>query len=535
MAEDRFAQLEQTLATIEARLERIERRLFGASQRAPLAEPGAAALTSTLAAKDAGALSSQRLLSSVAVISFIFVVALIFRAIGRAGWLAPSLGIALGLGYCAVLLLLPCVKRASRRFADSAALIQSTGVLLAAMIVLEGVHRGGALGVRSAAIVLLLLTAVAGVVAALRRCAKLATAMIVVIPLTLAGLGLSNQGILLRAAGGLLLVGFALLLADRCGRSYLRLLAIIPTELLAVGIQIAIARRAEVPAIAPWALAGLAVSIWLATLANYLARAKHLSSFERVLPTITMLIAVAVFGLYRWEIAATSGFAAALTLVIVGRLAKLPDIWRPGALVGWLCCLWVGNYGLGCALFGLFVQLSAEKFDSAERLIVIAIALTSAACASHRLFFGAGAATAALTLIVIGGFCAVWLVQWRLFERRAGGQHSEHLWGVPLLLAALLGLFAFARRAVALAVVEPQLQLASQTLVLALGSLLLLFWGRRKGARHLVHAGLLVFAVLAIKVLLVDMLKSSGAYLVASVLVLGITATMASLSVRAAK
>jgi hypothetical protein len=173
MGPDGQARLESRLAEIEHRLRRLEERVGVVDSVSTAEAPGARDEEQAPTGTGGDGLHLSRPLGAVALVCGILVLALLLRTMAEQRWADRSVGAALGLGYCGMLLALAWAVAPRSRLV--ATLLAVTGTLLGQSIVIEATHRYGALSA-SAALGALGALAVAGAFLGRRTGARFVTA-----------------------------------------------------------------------------------------------------------------------------------------------------------------------------------------------------------------------------------------------------------------------------------------------------------------------------------------------------------------------
>lgn len=531
---DEVSALRAALEALEARVRVLEGTLV-LQREAPVLE-------TTAAAARADGQRSRRALGRLAVVCFVLAGALVLRTVTRQGWLSPEIGAGIGLTYCALLLLGPLLLERVGRVLAHAAALELSGALLAPLIVLETVHRSGAMGLRAAT------AALAGValLVALRAAMRRADGQVVVASVALiaadVGLGLVPEAV---AARGGLVVGIAviaLVFAGRGGHAGLRPLVLLPAGLALAAAVALTARRPGIPPSVPLTLLLCALGVWGAVGVNTVLRARRLEGFERwAFPASTLL----VYGLgvlYRPGLAhlAAAGLGAALLLLLAWDPGKgvrssraASGLLGLGGLLPLLGLPALEPRGLALAAFALALQrVGLAVHRGLGRVLSSALVLAATVVAVKQgstLVDAHGPAGPLLLGAVTTALIALHFVEG--IREDASSRVGEVFAVLSLACAAVL-VFSLARLVVLRHLgPSPAAELA-QTVVSALLASTALVFGRWRRLRGVVSLGLLGIVVVAAKVVVWDIPRLEGGYAVGSVLVLGVAALGTSIALR---
>jgi len=531
-------ELRAALRTLEARVTRLE--------------AGQATTAQTPAAPDEEAAgrpderTTHGFLAGAAVVCFALVGALLLRTLARQGVLPAHLGPALGLSYCALLLLVPWLLRG----VPHGPLLQACGGMLVPLVVLETYHRSRTITAGGATLILGAFLVGGALLAAAQRRGWLAGALILGPALALAGLGLAAPQPAWRAAALAGSVVVALALAHRLGWGWLRPLVLVPVgAILALGL-LASARRPELRLVAQASL-GAAAGAWFFFVASFALRRRALDRFEQaLLPWASLwLLGLALFLDPRWG--ALAGAAAGGLALLIGLAAQrggwggwasLPP-GRSLIVTGLLLCgaslPLAEPRGLGLAAAGLLgLHLVVRHPHRLPLLLAMALPLEGCAVALTRggLARSDRAATLGVGLLLgalIGVAAAVAL---RGVDREHGEDEARRIllrWGAGLLaVGAGVTLFSTFHGLGLRWAGRGETATLLDTVALAILALTTLVTGRALRQRVLRVTGLCAMAVLGGKVLLRDLPTLGGAHLVASILLAGISALLASLLLR---
>ena len=270
---DELSQLSETVAQLARRVAQLE---------------GRAAPRANVADKDESEQARPRprdwleaTFLRLAMVCFVLVGALVLRVATQQEWLSAGLGVALGLGYCVVLLVGPFLLRARTRLVQRfGAALQGCAVLLAPSIVLETFHRQDLLTAAAAGAILTGVGLAAAAVGAGHARRGVAVAGLLAALIGQAGIGLTLSGALVRGAGVVVLLGAALTLAHRSSWRELRGLTLgIGLPLLGLAV-LATATREGVPSATANGLVGCAAAAWLIVAVSHVVRARRMDVVE---------------------------------------------------------------------------------------------------------------------------------------------------------------------------------------------------------------------------------------------------------------
>lgn len=513
-AEGELLQLHRTVQAFEQRLSRVEARL-GLDRPATAESPAAG--------QPAEQQGSRDHFVRLATVCFVLVGALVLRTAARAGWLTPAIGVALGLAYCGLLLFGPLVcERLLLRRLPQAPVVELCGGLLAVLVILESVYRSRALGQDAGVAALGGLVLAAGLLAWLRQ----ADWSIVTILLgVVAGAVVLGRS----ASAGPLLVAVCALAVTLGARGGLQHTAVvIPSALaLAAGVLLT-GRRAGAPPAYPLTMMLSAVGLWVVLTVNLVLRARKLGRLERA---SFFVVTLGTHGLGIFVAPQAARLAAAALGV-----ALLAATWgwgwlREAALVRSLLVLsvlllglslpWIEPRGVALAVVAVVVQRVGSSMAPglaarlSGALLVVAVAQAGAVMVPSQ-----SASAAGLGLVV----SALALMHY---------QGAPGRWLRALSLLCALAPLYLAGRVVAWRTLgQGSAFVLAQSLMLCSAAVAMLWLGRWRHRPEVVSVGVLLVLVLGARILLWDMARLEGGFLVGAVLLLGVAALVTSLVLR---
>jgi len=535
-SEQRLEQLETALARLDARLARAEVVLRLAP--GPPAEPTVVA-TATESVSPVATYFAR-----LAVICFALVGALLLRTLAQQTWIDPHTGVALGLAYCAGLLLAPAWSARLRTLAPHAWLLQHCAAVLASLIMLESCARQHVIGVALASVIALL-TMLATVASSVRQNRVSLAAIGLLFPffaIVAIGRDLTDAPWRAAAAGAIAIA--ALVLATRARWSIVRPLVVLPVG-LALGLAlVATGRRGGISPAVPLALLASGLALWLAIAAWHLYERERLSwSAQFWLPFASVW--TVLLGLqYRPALAAAIAlFVGAGLLAVAFWLGGRPA----GAGGGAGCCALAGAlvFGAGAAV--------VDPTGVSLAILAGAITLLARRMASRWLLGGAGLATlgalaaAALhrqleampvlgpSALAANGVLATALVLQCITAWRPPRLHlGSAVVGVRSLAlgSALVAMFCLARQLAASVFGTADDFVLVETLLILTFLIGALLVARASQSRTWSGVGLVAMVVLAAKVALIDLFQLDGARVMTSVVALGLASVLLSLTLR---
>jgi hypothetical protein len=514
--------------------------------------------------------SRASLFPRLATLCFLMVVALILRTITDNGIVNPLLGMGLGMGYAAALMV--AGWRQYRRDSSLAPVFIACGAILMSSIVVETHDRFGSLPLVPA--YWTLMATGAGLAFVSRRFSVFLPVSVGTLGMCLAGAAIDYPDpffpylfmVLLTAN----LLGYYAGTLRRCGWLRWTVLLVTLAMFLLWGMRLeAVAARkiAAPPALAPeWFLPALAAVgiafLTIALLGIVRSRREKLSAFDFCLPTIN---AVGLYLAARVVVVETSGSALALSLVgiLFALLHFGAAFWlatrKIEGVPGTNSFVVAGSALLGLALPNAFGSgLTAAPVLAAAALGVAvlsdrwesgAIRVTSyllqiyavVSLALHFLAYGLPASPLAGT-IPSAALAAAALVHYRWCRRHVppvrsplfGTYDTQDLGGAVTLLAALAGSF-FLLRVIAWWIIlpagpgGPEAFQCTQTVIINLAALGLGVYAFRARNREIRNVAILVIAVGAVKATS-DLLGTKGVPLVLSVFSFGLAAATQSIT-----
>jgi hypothetical protein len=545
--EDERTQAE--LSRLAEALERLEQRVAELEGDAAIPAEPALPLAQPSAEVPPQPKSHSVLFRRLATICFALVGALVLRVATRQGWMTPMLGAAIGLGYCAVLLMLPLVARRYSSLRPYTVVLPFCGAILSPLIVLETFHRTDALSVQVATACLAAVGSLGALLGALSNRRGLAATSLTAHLLAVAGLGLTWEDAAVRGASLVLLAAWALAIAHARSWPGLRPLILIPAGLiLGTGVLVT-ARRTGCPPEVGIALLGCVVAAWVAVAVNNVLRARVQSNAEAAwLPVATAFAyGLAAFGAETLAAPIAGALAVVLlaTAVVLAWREKVtgpfvPSVATTAAIVSALASTTLDPTGAAAAAVALVVYGVGRKTGSAFLFVVSQLlAITATAIG-----FGRGSLLSLPPSSLIGQLIAGVILGALLFTHaRVTGGPGLGGRGTKILrrlapLSLLCGFLVTYWTALAAAhwLVGPEGPFAlAQTVILAALAVLALVLGRLLTINTLKWLGLTGIGLLAIKVVILDLFTLDGGLLLGSVLVLAFSFVAASLAFRRKK
>ncbi|MCA9669911.1 MAG: hypothetical protein KC503_30155 [Myxococcales bacterium] len=550
----------------EARIEALERRLEALEERLSAIEQGApSALAIATSSARAGASATRADAAQqvaedepatprsgahvhrVAVASFALVGALMLRTMTRQHLLDAELGTALGLFYCALLLVGPSVVERVRGSWAHARMLQISGTLLAPIILVEMVGRHHALSLSFAALAIGVAAAAATLLAWLRSSAGLAATLVALV-FGLAALGLKPEAAAARAAVLVELAAAALWLAHTRGWFVLRAFVLLPASALLSAALIYSARRAELVGGVPL-LAGAQLAILALLLASNALRSEQLERLERVLAPLLALWTYLLMVFLAPDIAVPLTAALAGLLLLAATLVPAERSWSAGAagsslLLGALLAVvsfpLLDRSGLALGASALAAQfLAARRAVSGATALAQLLALSAAAtCVVRGGLLRGPAGGGSLSVVWIGlGLALVVLLlasyalglSSRDDDARARRERALSWAFAPALSSAAVVAYGTLQQAASLLSADARFVSLSRSVIIALLSVATLWLGRARRLAVLAYLGVAGMLVLLVKVALLDLMRLEGGYVVAAVLTLGFAATATSI------
>ena len=539
------------------------------------APPGKAPGTS--AAGEPGSLSDEvihwasraSLFPRLATLCFLMVVALILRTITDNGIVNPLLGMAIGMGYAAALMVTGWYQY--RRGSSLAPVFVACGAILMSSIVVETHARFGSLPLVPA--YWTLMATGTGMAFVSRRFSVFLPVSVGTLGMCLAGAAIDYPDpffpylfmILLTAN----LLGYYAGTLKRCGWLRWTVLLVTLAMFLLWGMRLAaVVARKNDPAptlAAEWFLPILAAVgvafLAIALLGIVRSSREKLSTFDFSLPTIN---AVGSYMAARVVVSDADGSALALSLVAMvfallhfaaafGLAARKIDgvpgtnsfVVAGSALLGMALPAAIGSVPaapvLGAAAFG--VAVLSERWGSGAVRVSSYLLQTYAAVSLAHYFLAYGIPASLLTgTVPCAALAAAALGHYRWCRRHAPPARSplfetydkEDLSGAVPLLAALTGSF-FLLRMIALWIINPagaaglETFQCAQSIIINLAALGLGLYAFRTRNREIRNVAILVIAAGAVKTA-ADLLGTKGVPLVLSVLSFGLAAASQSIT-----
>lgn len=476
--------------------------------------------------------------SKVAWACFVLVGALLLRTATRQGFWSPTVGTAIGLGYCALLLLGPyLIERLFKPLAHPL-VCELGGSLLAPLIVLEMVNRDHAVPLPVAATTLGVVVFLSSTLGAFRG-----KGAVVAVVLSCGLAAVTALGTQVHAIGWRLVVlvegvALALYFAHRRGWSFLRPLILLPA-MLTLLVAALVAARWDPTRQAQPLLVVAAGGVTFLVLANTLHRLRLLDRFERLaLP----LAALWLYLLLVRQDASAADLGAAI--VALSLLALLATKWAEGAELATLQSLGFGaavlaglalgrldRSGLALGVVALVMQRLGRKRQSESlRTLSSLLLVEGLGLLLWRQGVFEAAPRLAWALPLTAGYALLALLHY-LGDLRHGALLLER-WRAALSLACgLLSIVCGVRLVLPLVASETVVTVA-QGVLLGAVSLLTLYAGRRGQLPEAVALGLLGIALMGAKALAWDILKLDGGPMLAGVVFFGLATGATSLILR---
>jgi hypothetical protein len=487
---------------------------------------------------------SHILLQRASIVCFVLLGAQLLRYLTRGGLVPVGLGLGLGLAYSGALLFAPTLIARRRSNWPHRTLLEVCGGLLAPLMILEAVHRGGELTVPQAAMCLGGLGLATAALGLLGRSSVTVTGVSLCVVATTAALGLTPAGAVLR--GGILvgMVAIAHLISRRAGPSYLRPLVTLPVLLLLGAGIVLTGRRAGIPPHVPTALLSCLLASWSLIGLNYALRRKTIDQFERAGLFVATLLTYGLGSFLQPAVAGPAGAALAslsLAVGILGRGKSAPasvtsDLTSLGALLAVISFPVIDPTCAALAVLSHLV-LRATGQNHAWRWTGVWARLLAIAAAIAAVFRGVAISHAgglgALPALLTGLVCAAVLLHYYLDVRRVRGDDRGGGLAVVTLVSGLVLAAVTAVMIAKLLFADAANQHLVLTVALACACIALLASGRRYTAPKVL--GLLGLVLLGLKVLLFDMGRQEGLRLLVSLSTLGVAALLASIVTRAGK
>jgi hypothetical protein len=517
--------LRAELDLIKTRLARVERSL-GLADAAAAADPGGEAVS-----REALVGAGQPWLVILAWACFVLCGALLLRAATHHGWLPARHGLGAGIAYGLALVVVPhLVARGS----PISRTLQLCATLLIPLMVLETAHRSGGMSASTAVVLLALAASVELLIGSRQQQAALIALALVSTTVADAVLPLQAEGAAARAALAVGLGALALWAGRIPGRGWLRPL-IVPPLMAIIGVAVlVIAERPGHPRHVGLVLFAAAASLAILLVAVALTR-REPDRFDRAIAPAAALW-LAGLGLFTLPGASrVVGCSAGLALLALSRwlpqprarIARASGAVLLGAL---LAGLTIGPPVL--AALALWIAWPARPPASDRGGLFLAHGLMVIALAGALVeLIAAGRAARPLVLATCCGLVGLCLAHAVLLGQPRGERQA-----VPplaaLSLAGTLLCALIARSAAAQHVGPVAAELAATFTVALVATLCSLARGRLAGA---VLVAFVALAVLAGKVLLWDLPRLDGVYVVVVVMTLGLTALAVALSRRRAR
>lgn len=529
-----LGELKRTVGLLERRIARLEGRV---AAETPVGEIPAAA-----PAVDAGEPSYAAHFGGLAVVSFALVGALILRIATQHGLIAPAVGTALGLAYCAALLAAPWLLGRVALVAGNAGVLQYCGAALVPLIVLESFHKTRTVGAATAALILAG-AAAAGAAAATRADRRLLGMAAIALPAcAIAAMGLDPDAALLRGGALALCAALVLRSSHRRGWRFARPAVLVPV-MLSLGLAVIMtARREGIDAATAGGLLGCAIAVWALVCVNHIVRAKVIDTLEAAWLPVATAWALGL-AIYASPLpAAAAGCACAAALLYAGtrggatpRPAGALGAATAGALAALIALPVLDPTFLLLAAAALWLLWSARRASSVYlgalgQLLAAAAAIGTLASLAVPLDHAAGAGA---RLGAAAGVCALLFAHYFGAAGLTAGPLKTVRLSAPLTLVCALATTFGLLRGLAIVAFDPG-KAAHLAQTLALGGLALttLGLGRYLRQRTLSVVGLAGVALFAVRVVFWDLFSLEGAYLVVSVLWLGAASVVTSLVLR---
>ncbi len=492
------------------------------------------------------ALAANDYLASLAIVCFVLIGALLLRIATKSGWLGPLAGVSAGLAYCALLLIGP-VWPAGRIFSGRLSLVlQLCGIVLVALLVLESYHRLGALSADAAATMLFGFGAAAQLMGGLCRRRILAAFGLWLSLIGLAGLGLSPDALVLRAAAVVGLCCLALVVSVWRAWSALRTMALAAAgALLGLAVMAAV-RREGIPAFTSLGLIVCVLIFWIAVLVNHLAGYRRLAAGEAAWLGLTSIWAFALVFFY-------APLSTARTAPVVGVVLFCASVWlggrRPnradiglalaGSLLIALGLLILDPSGLGLAILALGVFWAGRVLRSLSLKLLSQILVVGAAAVAVARTDLLSVPIEECGLCFLEGFSlGVLLLFHYVFVRRSEKDLDQsavvviRAASVISLTMAFAVLFGSVRVGLVVVFGRTNAFELAQSWTLALFSMGAMVAGKRAGSQPLRWIALIGLGALALKVLFLDLPSLGGEYAAGAVAALGAASLVASVVLR---
>ena len=503
-------------------------------------------------------------LGSLATACFALVGALLLRTSSHQGWIGAGLGIAFGVGYSALLLVVPPLVERWRGQWLPARTLQLCGACLAPLVVLESLHRSASLGPGAATGILATAMFAVALAAGLQRNQTLALVVLVEL-FALAAIGLTPAALVWRGMATIEAAALALWLAHRGGWPLVRTLTLSSCAGLLTLAVLLSTRRSALAAAAPW-LVYEVVALAVLVAFNAVCRLRQLTTFEKLGPPLLASLACALGCFY--SAAKTAPVAALIGAALLGLSLLLPvgREWSRAAassaqlsavvlLAGGLIVL--DRSGLGLVAAALLLQRGARRQQLRSGAIVAQLlGLTGAALAlvngswaapNPRLWPWAPIAlgsSVSLALLYLGalreGVIRGQLAPGQALRVEAGAalaaaaeaDRNPHFSSGASLLGAVVMAMAGLQLVIFVLRPDPSATALVLTVLLGLAATLMLLIGKRLSLVVPLYLGAALLLSLIAKVLFWDIVKLEGAYVVGSVLSLGVAAGLSALIVK---
>jgi len=523
-------------ADVRQELERLTTAVRALDDRLTALEAGSQPLAAPVAEEEPdtaidGDVGFSTVFAKLALICFSMVGALLLRVATQRGLVDASVGTAIGLGYCTLLVVGPILARRVPILAAHGVVLEYCGAVLVPLIVLEMFHRHAVFDAAGATFVLLAAGVTGCSLGALHRSRGLAAVALVISAAGIAGLGLDPAGAAVRAFALVVLVAAALTTAHLRSWAGVRAAALLPV-LSVLGLAILmVARRDSIPPEVRSALVMAAISIWVLLVVNHLVRRARLEPGEAA-----WLVVVTIWcgALVRFALPGSTSVGAAVAVALLAGAFHLsrttandPTIVGAalsGAILAAVTLPGLDSSGVALGLVPLTL-LATNHFRSRDLLTAAGAAIVVVAVAS--------ALPALLTLpattsgILLTGLVlpAALLVHW---AAPGAATRARELVAPVSLVGGWLLLF-LAARAVAFGILGESdgFQLAV-TLILGVFALLSQLLGRRFDSKPWLAAGVIGIVLLGIKSVFWDLIHVSGPYAAASVVALGVASGLTS-------
>ena len=534
--QDELAELRQRVRQLENRVAQIEQ---GATRPSPTESP---------ATPDAGILPSPidtdrtvaTVFTRVAMLSFVLLGALILRILTQQHLLGDGFGTLLGFVYAGHLIVLSFLPGRPGQFARATNLFQCCGVILSFFIALESALRSHTLLRPTARICIGSFAALALVVSVWHRKAPLAATALGGGLLALVALGLDADGLALQLSLMIAITAAAALCSWRTAWGFLRLL-MNPLLLLLLSAGPFLAGRENVNC-TPLDLC--AAAFWFVLLLQHLLAFKKLGRATVWLPMTTAWLALFA-GLESWP--ALGALAISVSVLATGVLfLAVRATQAPNALAGitgmaataviagapgWL--LFDPSGGL-CAFAGLAIWAAARpsQFHPAWSTVSAAILLMAAAiCGVFHLVLADTSPSALLPGALLAAILLVYFLRTGRPKTESTGD-LEPIIRIMGFVSGLLVLLALFRGLAHKLFPEPAAFLLAQTAILTMTAVILTFRGQTRHQRAIMYIGLLCMFVSLVKVGFSDLRQLTGLYLLASIVLLGLSSVAISLILR---